>query len=181
MQNYWLEPPPRKGHLLIKKGFTQYLWENSLWSCTALGKDCSREMTNNLQWFVGDVHSKFSSKYASLLSCLLKITVTTESEVLGTVCNSCYLTMKKATKKLKNISTTSLSIFAWEPHSDDCELCLVAGGESSGERPKRKRKGRPRGDEPAYQKRRLIGRIADFDSPQLAAFPLDIFPLLSLS
>ena len=63
-------------------------------------------------------------------------------------------------------------MFAWEPHNDLCELCLVDGGESSGGRPKRKRKGRPRDDEPTFQRRKVIGRIGDIDSPEFATFHL---------
>ena len=64
-------------------------------------------------------------------------------------------------------------MFAWEPHNDLCDLCLVVGGESSGGRPKRKRKGRPRDDDPTFQRRKVIGKIGDIDSPEFANFPLD--------
>ena len=39
--------------------------------------------------------------------------------------------------------------------------------------PKRKRKGRPRDDEPTFQRRKVIGRIGDIDSLEFATFPLD--------
>ena len=110
---------------------------------------------------MGYVHSKYSQKCASLLFTLLKIRVTTESEDIfpPVVCNSCYLTLKKTKEDETNILTTPLSMFAWEPHNDLCELCLVVVGEFSGRRPKRKRKGRPRDDEPTFQRRKVIGRI----------------------
>ena len=40
-------------------------------------------------------------------------------------------------------------------------------------RPKKKRKGRRRDDEPTFQWRKVIGRIGDIDSPEFATFPLD--------
>ena len=124
---------------------------------------------------MGYVHSKYSQKCASLFFTLLKIRVTTESEDIfpPVVCNSCYLTLKKTKEDETNILTTPLSMFAWEPHNDLCDLCLVVGGESSGGRPKRKRKGRPRDDEPTFQRRNVIGRIGDIDSPEFATFRLD--------
>ena len=124
---------------------------------------------------IGYVHSKYSEKCDSLLSTLLNISVTTESEDIypPVVCNSCYITLKKTKEADKNIVTTALSTFAWEPHSDYCQVCLEVGGESSGGRPKRKRTGRPRDDEPTVQRRKIMGRIGDLDLPEFANFPLN--------
>ena len=82
-------------------------------------------------------------KNVSLLSTLLNISVTTESDDIfpSVVCNSCYITVKKA-KEDTNILTSTIYQFAWEAHYDFCEICLEVGGDSSGGRLKRKR--RPR-------------------------------------
>ena len=78
---------------------------------------------------IGYLHSKYSKKCDSLLSTLLNISVTTESEDIypPVVCNSCYITLKKTKEADKNIVTTALSTFAWEPQSDYCQVCLVWG------------------------------------------------------
>ena len=123
----------------------------------------------------GYVHSKYSAKCESLLSTLLKISVAIESDDIfpPVVCNSCYITLKKAKEDDADIVTTTICPFVWEPHSDVCQLCLDFGGDSSGGRPKRKRKGRPRDDEPSFQRRKVMGRVTDLDSPEFADFPLD--------
>ena len=74
-----------------------------------------------------------------------------------------------------NILTSTIYQFTWEAHNDFCEICLEVGGDSSGGRPKRKkkRKGRPRDDEPTFQCRKVMERISDLDSPEFANFPLD--------
>ena len=84
-------------------------------------------------------------KNVSLLSTLLNISVTTESDDIfpSVVCNSCYITVKKAKEDDTNILTSTIYQFAWEAHNDFCEICLEVGGDSSGGRLKRKR--RPRG------------------------------------
>ena len=111
-------------------------------------------------------------KNVSLLSTLLNISVTTESDDIfpSVVCNSCYITVKKAKA---NILTSTIYQFAWEAHNDFCEICLEVGGDSSGGRLKRKRKRRPRDDEPTFQRRKVMERISDLDSPEFANFPLD--------
>jgi len=43
---------------------------------------------------------------------------------------------------------------------------LVVGEDFRGGRPKRKRKGRPKDDELAFQNKIIIGRIGDIDSRQ---------------
>ena len=93
----------------------------------------------------GYVHSKYSKKCESLLSTLLNISVTTESDDIfpPVVCNSCYITVKKAKEDDTNILTTTIGQFAWEAHNDLCEICLEVGGDSSGGRPR----GRGRGDQ----------------------------------
>ena len=79
------------------------------------------------------------------MSTLLKISVTTESDDIfpPVVCNSCYITVKKAKEDDTNIVTTTIGQFAWEAHNDFCEICLEVGGDSSGGRPR----GRGRGDQ----------------------------------
>ena len=47
--------------------------------------------------------------------------------------------IEKTKEDETNILTTPLSMFAWEPHNDLCELCLLVGGESRGGRPKSKK------------------------------------------
>ena len=109
-------------------------------------------------------------KNVSLLSTLLNISVTTESDDIfpSVVCNSCYITVKKAKEDDTNILTSTIYQFAWEAHYDFCEICLEVGGDSSGGRLKRKR--RPRDDQPTFQRRKVMERISDLDSPE---FPLD--------
>ena len=107
----------------------------------------------------GYVHNKNSNKCEALLSTLLDINVTTEPEDTfpPIVCNSCYIILKKAKEEGRDIMTTALQTYSWEPHTDFCQLCLEVCGDSSGGRPKRKRKGRPRDDEPAFQQRKSMG------------------------
>ena len=111
-------------------------------------------------------------KNVSLLSTLLNISVTTESDdiFLSVVCNSCYITVKKAKEDDTNILTSTIYQFAWEAHNDFCEICLEVGGDSSGGRLKRKR--RLKDDEPTFQRRKVMERIRDLDSPEFANFPL---------
>ena len=73
-------------------------------------------------------------KNVSLLSTLLNISVTTESDDIfpSVVCNSCYITVKKAKEDDTNILTSTIYQFAWEAHNDFCEICLEVGGDSSG-------------------------------------------------
>ena len=70
----------------------------------------------------GYVHSKYSAKCESLLSTLLKISVAKESDDIfpPVVCNSCYITLKKAKEDDADIVTTTICPFVWEPHSDVC-------------------------------------------------------------
>ena len=75
--------------------------------------------------------------------------------------------MKKAKEDDTNILTSTIYQFAWEAHNDFCEICLEVGGDSSGGRPKRKRKGRPRDDEPTFQRRKVMERIS-VNSPIIA-------------
>ena len=112
-------------------------------------------------------------KNVSLLSTLLNISVTTESDDIfpSVVCNSCYITVKKAKEDDTNILTSTIYQFAWEAHYDFWEICLEVGGDSSGGRLKKKR--RPRDDEPTFQRRKVMERISDLDSPEFANFPLD--------
>ena len=112
-------------------------------------------------------------KNVSLLSTLLNISVTTESDDIfpSVVCNSCYITVKKAKEDDTNILTSTIYQFLWEAHYDFWEICLEVGGDSSGGRLKRKR--RPRDDEPTFQRRKVMERISDLDSPEFANFPLD--------
>ena len=60
------------------------------------------------------VHSKYSKKCESLLSTLLNINVTTESDDIfpSVVCNSCYITVKKAKEDdtITNILTTNINL-----------------------------------------------------------------------
>ena len=81
-------------------------------------------------------------KNVSLLSTLLNISVTTESDDIfpSVVCNSCYITVKKAKEDDTNILTSTIYQFAWDAHNDFCEICLEVGGDSSGGRLKRKRR-----------------------------------------
>ena len=70
-------------------------------------------------------------------------------------------------------------MFAWEPHNDLCDLCLVVGGESSGGRPKRKRKGRPRDDEPThFRGEKSLEELVTLTHQNLPLSHLFSFPLL---
>ena len=56
------------------------------------------------------MHSKYSKKCESLLSTLLNISVTTESDDIfpSVVCNSCYITVTKAKEDDTNILTSTI-------------------------------------------------------------------------
>ena len=74
--------------------------------------------------------------------------------------------MKKAKEDDTNILTSTIYQFAWEAHNNFCEICLEIGGDSSGGRPKRKRK--RKGREPTFQRRKGMERISDLDSLEFA-------------
>lgn len=120
----------------------------------------------------GYVHSKLSKACDSLLSTLLAIDVKSESEVIfpPVVCNSCYITLKKAKEERTDITHTPLTIEIWEPHTDLCQLCLKAS--SSGGQLNRKRKGRPSEDDPSFQRRKIMRMVDGLGSPEFANFPL---------
>lgn len=90
---------------------------------------CARKPT-------GYMHKKLSTTCESLLSTLLKVDVRSESEEVfpPVVCNSCYLTLKKAKEEGTDIALTTLITHTWEPHTDLCQLCLES---PSGGRPKK--------------------------------------------
>lgn len=120
----------------------------------------------------GYIHNKLSTTCESLLSTLLKIDARSESEEIfpPVVCNSCYLTLKKAKKEGTNIALTTINVHMWEPHTDSCQLCLAS---PSGGRPKKKRKGRPSEDDPTFHRRKIGRRLEEISISELA----DIEPI----
>lgn len=125
---------------------------------------CGRKLTSYM-------HSKQSTICEALLSTMLKIEPKSESEEIfpPVVCNSCYITLKKANDDGSDIALTNINIHTWKPHSDSCQLCLDS---PSGGRPKRKRKGRPCDDDPTFQHRKILRRLEELTSDNTADLPL---------
>ena len=109
-------------------------------------------------------------KNVSLLSTLLNISVTTESDDIfpSVVCNSCYITVRKMIPTYRHPQYinlhgkhTMISVkYAWR----------LVGIPVVG---RLKRKRRPKDDEPTFQHRKVMERISDLDSPEFANFPFD--------
>lgn len=119
----------------------------------------------------GYVHNKHSDACATLLSTLLDIEARSESEVIfpPVVCNSCYITLKKAKEEGTDIALTPLRVRTWEPHTDLCQLCMESPCVG---RPKKKRKGRPCEEDPTFQRRKIMRIVEDLGYPELVNLPL---------
>lgn len=122
---------------------------------------CARKPT-------GYMHKKQSNTCASLLFSMLGIEATSESEDIfpPIVCNSCYITLKRAREEGMDIKLTTLSVHTWEPHSDFCQLCLES---HSGGRPKKRRKGRLSEDDPTFQRRKIARRLEELGTSEMAS------------
>lgn len=120
------------------------------------------------------MHKKLSSTCEPLLSNLLNIDVRSESEEIfpPVVCNSCYLTLKKAKEEDTDIAFTTITLHTWEPHTDSCQLCLES---PSGGRPKKKRMGRPSEDDPAFQRRKIARRLEELGTSDTDSLPKSNF------
>lgn len=128
----------------------------------------------------GYVHKKYSDKCQEVLSSVLGLEVSTESEDIYPpgVCNGCYLILRQ--KHKGDIMATNLTPYMWHPHNDEeCQICTALP--STGGKPKRRKvtlevKGRPSSED---NTRAILAKLGDLNIPHYASTPLSTTFFLS--
>jgi hypothetical protein len=72
--------------------------------------------------------------------------------------------MRRAQEEGMDLRLTTVKVHTWEPHSDLCQQCLES---PSGGRPRKKRKGRPKDDDPTFQRRKIARRLEELNDSEM--------------